>query len=197
MSTKTLSELKDIVENNGAFVEDARQAAIWELEKRILESENNSETKQELVLNQKENVNKTSNPFQFNKNDTFITEDPSAPELYSKKSILVFSIMFSTIFGAVLLMSNLNAVNNQKAKIGVLSFAVIYTGLIIMVVNQFEIKTNIGLPLNIIGGFLLTGPFWNNEIGRDFLHRKKKIWKPLVISFLIMIPFILAIIYTV
>lgn len=195
MSSKTEADLKAIIENNGTEVEDARQAAQWELEKRALKAEHGLGEQEELTLKQKKNLSNTSIFSQFNKKDPFLTEDTKAPELYSKRAIIGFSILFSTLFGAVLLMSNLKTLENKKARIGVLYFGIIFSGLIMMIASQFEINANVGLPLNVIGGLLLTEFFWNRDIGKNFLHRKKKIWKPLFISVLFMIPFLLAILY--
>ena len=195
MSSKTEDELNAIIENNFVEVEDARQAAIWELEKRANEAEIGFDKQEDLTLTKKETSNNTSRFFQFNIKDPFLTDDPRAPELYSKRAIIGFSILFSTLFGAVLLMSNLKTLENKKARIGVLYFGIIFSGLIMMIASQFEINANVGLPLNVIGGLLLTEFFWNRDIGKNFLHRKKKIWKPLFISVLFMIPFLLAILY--
>ena len=127
------------------------------------------------------------------KND--ITDDPSAPELHSKKVIMVFSGLFSTIFGAVLLMYNMKQTNNQTGRIQVLIFGIIYTLTTIVFVNLLNKGGNIALILNIAGGGILIEYFWNKFIGKEFQHRKRGWIKPAIISVLITIPFILVLIY--
>jgi hypothetical protein len=123
-----------------------------------------------------------------------IVKDPDAPELYSPRAIWGFSIFFTVIFGAVLLFVNLK---NKKAKWVVIGFGLLYTSLVIIIMN-FIPQPNAGLSvgLNGGGGLLLTNLFWDKYVGRETKFRAKPIWKPLIISILITIPFALAFIYS-
>lgn len=194
MSRKTETELKTVIADSKSYVEEARQAAIWELEERNLKSDEIVEAEQVLAHEMASKL-ETQNESIFERGKKYITDDPNAPEFYSKRAITMFSALFSTIFGAVLLMSNLKAVDNRKGRFWVLVFGIIYTTLIIVVLNQFETNTNLALFFNIGGALILTEVFWNKQIGKELKHRKKKIWKPLIISIIITIPFILAIVY--
>jgi len=176
MSSKTESELKTIIADKKSYVEEARQAAIWELEERNLKTDEIAEAEQ--VLNREmDNKLETQNESFFDKGKKYVTDDPNAPEFYSKRAITLFSALFSTIFGAALLMSNLKAVDNKTGRFWVLIFGIIYTTLIIIVLNQLETNTNLALFFNFGGALILIEVFWNKQIGKEQKHRKKKIWK--------------------
>jgi hypothetical protein len=49
--------------------------------------------------------------------------------------------------------------------------------------------------LNTAGGLALTSTFWDKYVGKETKYRAKPIWKPLTISVIITIPFLLALIY--
>lgn len=137
MSKKSEAELNQIIANSKSFVKEARQAAIWELEKRNLKLYENIDSKQITYPKPPISPQKRSEPI-INQNEKYITTYKDAPELYTKKAIVVFSLLFSTIFGAALLMSNLKTLNYKKARIGALIFGFIYTLLIIIVGIQIN-----------------------------------------------------------
>jgi hypothetical protein len=118
------------------------------------------------------------------------------PKIYSKQAIRVFSILFTTIFGGVLLMQNLKDIGKKKEANMILIFSIVYTAISIYVVNIPE-KPNSSLTFlcNIIGSAILSDYFFQKYFrsGENFV--KKKIWKPLIISILITIPFVLALVY--
>jgi drug/metabolite transporter superfamily protein YnfA len=104
-----------------------------------------------------------------------------------------FSVFFTVIVGAVLLASNLSG---SKGKWVVIGFGILYTSAMMLVLNLIP-HPNSGLTLALNGGgaLVLTNLFWNKFVGKERLFRTKPIWKPLIISVIISIPFILAIIY--
>jgi drug/metabolite transporter superfamily protein YnfA len=122
-----------------------------------------------------------------------IVTDLDAPLLYSPRAVWGFSIFFTVIFGAVLLSSNLT---DKKAKWIVIGFGIIYTSVVIFIMNLLP-QPNTGLTLGLNGGgaLILTQLFWNKYVGKETKFRTKPIWKPLIISIIITIPFLLAIIY--
>jgi hypothetical protein len=118
--------------------------------------------------------------------------------LYSKKAIMGFSICFTTIFGGVLLMQNLKDIGKKKEANIVLGISFIYTILSIILVN-FINSTNSSKTFifNVFGGVLLSHYFFTKYIPNEESYRNKPIWKPLIISILITIPFIWALIYSI
>ncbi|PIB37508.1 hypothetical protein BFP72_11165 [Reichenbachiella sp. 5M10] len=124
-----------------------------------------------------------------------MTDDPDAPELYTKTAITLFSALFSTIFGAALLMSNMKTMGRSSSRFLVLAFGVVYTAIIIFTNEKIGTNSSLVTVFNLVGAVILTEIFWNHQLGKELKHRKKKIWKPLIISIIITIPFILALIY--
>ena len=118
-------------------------------------------------------------------------------KIYSKRAVWGFSILFSTIFGGVLLMQNLWILNKKKEGYLVLAFSVILTVLSIYLGNLSETpNSRFTLVINIAGGLVLSEFFFKRYIPEESNIPKKKIWKALIISIIIMIPFIAAIFYS-
>ena len=117
------------------------------------------------------------------------------PKFYSKRLILVFSGLFSVLFGTVLLLSNLKKSGEKKGIIQVLIFALIYVTGMIITIQTMNANTNLALPLNIAGALILNEYFWNRYIGRETEYEKKSWIKPAIISMCISIPAFLALVY--
>ena len=192
---KTDSELEYILENKKNYNEQAVEASIHILKERngITDKLESIETKINTGKEKKEIAREKIIEEDRKRNN--ITNDPNAPELYSKKVIMVFCGIFSTIFGAVLLMYNMKQTNNQKARNQVLIFGILYTIITLVIVNLIERAGNLVVIINIAGGGILTEYFWNRFIGKELRHRKRSWIKPAIISVLITIPLILAMFY--
>ena len=118
--------------------------------------------------------------------------DLNAPELYSKQTILGFSIFFSTIFGVVLLMINMHQIKNLKGKNQVLLFGIAYFLFTLITVQLFKINTPIlGLVFNLLGALILNEYYWNKFIGKDFNYEKKNWLKTALLCLLITSVFLL------
>lgn len=115
--------------------------------------------------------------------------------LYSKRIILIFSGLFSVIFGAALLLSNFRKLNEQKGIYQVLIFVVIYVTGLVYTISSMKTGANLSLPLNLAGGFILNEYFWNRYIGKETEYEKKSWVKPTIISLAISIPSFLALVY--
>lgn len=117
-------------------------------------------------------------------------------KIYSENVILVFSVLFSTIFGTVLLMQNLIGIGKKRLAYYILGGSILYTILTIFLVNiPEEPKSAYSILLNVIGGAVLVHVFHKRNFMDESIYEKKKFWKPLIISIFITIPFILAMIY--
>ncbi|PQJ80243.1 hypothetical protein [Polaribacter porphyrae] len=179
MSFKSDAELEAIIENKDKYTEEALQAVVWELEKRELRKEGEIVIKQP-IFEEIEKVELTHS----NRENAF--DEFEVPTLYSKKTIQGFTIFFSTIFGAVLLMSNLKTMNKSKESLYVLLFGIGYTILTYIIIFSVGANFVVTLILNLIGYAILTEYLWNNYLGKDLSYTKKGITKPLVISLLIL-----------
>ena len=178
--------LEYILENKEKYNEQAVFASIKILKERNRKTDELEDVEIEVAQRNKVEEDKMKNN---------IIDDTNAPELHSKRVIMVFSGLFSTIFGAVLLMYNMKKTDNPTGRVQVLVFGILYTIATLLFVNLLNIKGNIALILNIAGGGILTEYFWNRFIGKEFKHRKRSWIKPAIISVLITIPLVLAAIY--
>lgn len=191
---KSDAELEQIVSDSERFMEQARVAAIEVLKERQGSTESIQLAEQDIKVNQEKKKRQEEKKAEV-KRQKYITEDPNAPALHSKRVITVFATVFTTIFGAVLLMQNLRETGNQKARNEVLIFGILYTIGCIIVINLIDIQANIALVFNLGGAILLTEVFWNKHLGKDTLYRKRSWIKPAVISVAITVLFILIMIF--
>jgi hypothetical protein len=193
MAGKSEDGLADYLHNFKRYTPDAIKAAVDELKSRGRNF--NEEELREIdikIENRKSAEDEDDNLFASDSWKKSVVTDPNAPLLYSKGAIRAFSLVFSTIFGAVLLSSN---IDNNKKKWIVIGFGILYTALTIVIVNLIPSNTIYVLLLNTAGGLGLTSTFWDKFVGQDTKYRSKPIWKPLIISIVVTIPFVLAIIY--
>jgi len=117
------------------------------------------------------------------------------PPLYSARAIRLFSVLFTVVFGGVLLYQNLRDVGNRGAARKVLLFSFIYTLVAIAIVYNLPQSTPLTLGINVGGGYVLAGYFIPKYLPDSPAHPAKKIWKPLLISVLIALPFAAAAVY--
>ena len=81
-------------------------------------------------------------------------------------------------------MSNLKEMNKPKARMQVLVFGIVYAIFSSFLLNYLPRIFFISIIFNIIGYVILVEYFWNKNLGKDLEHKKKQIWKPLIISLL-------------
>lgn len=113
------------------------------------------------------------------------------PELYSKTLILMFAILFSTIFAAALLMVNLRSLGKNKPTLLVGLFAFLFVIATAVAMQAFALSPSLTIVANVIGAAILNEFFWNKYIGSDFSFKKKSWVKPTLISIAIAIIFFL------
>ena len=113
------------------------------------------------------------------------------PRLYSKRLITTFSLLFSTIFGAVILMSNLKQAGENKARLHVLFFGILYTLAAGYTITVLQVQGFFAIFANFIGSMVLNEYFWNSYLGKELEYEKKSWRKPALISAAICIPFVL------
>jgi len=108
---------------------------------------------------------------------------------------LVFSFIFSPIFGGVLLMQNLLEAKLKKEAYLILVLSILYTLLEIFLLNiQERPQSSLSYVFNGFGGLVLSEFFFKKYFKNETQYQKKKIWKPLIISILITIPFLVVLI---
>ena len=117
------------------------------------------------------------------------THKQHLPELYSKTLILMFAILFSTIFAAALLIVNLRNLGKNRPALFVGLFAFAYVIATALVMQAFALSPILTIVANVIGAAILNEFFWNRYIGSEFAFEKKSWLKPTLISIAIAIGF--------
>ena len=116
-------------------------------------------------------------------------------KIYSKRAIFGFSVFFSPVFGGVLLRQNLMDYKMKKEANIVLLVSIGLTALVFIILELIPIiNSTFTLVLNLIGGSVLSEYFFKKYFSNE-KYEYKKIWKPLIISLLITIPFVLVAAY--
>jgi hypothetical protein len=180
MSKKSNAELEGIIQDKSSYTKEALQAVIWELENRNLIE------KDEIRLEETAAVEGVQISEKINEKNESVFEEFEKPILYSKKAVQGFTIFFGPLFGAVLLMFNLKAVNKSKARMQVLVFGIGYTLLSFVGLSYLPKMFFITLIFNVIGYVVLVEYFWNQNLGKELQYTTKEITKPLIISLLIL-----------
>ena len=188
-SIKRLSndELLLYIENPEEYQEDAVIAAIGELQKRGIKNYKFADT---LALFENK-LSQNENPLSKIVITPSFSEYKDLPVLFSKRAIRLFSILFSTLFGGILLSINLSRLNKKKEIFFVISFSLLFSYGIGLLVTYFpEYSTVIALSMNLLGLIILEGLFWNRMIGNEIKYSKQPIWMALGIG-LLMVAFLL------
>ena len=180
MRLKSNKELEDILKEKNRYTQEALQAVIWEMESRNLIEKSEVHFEENTLRDisvSKEVTNDHKSSY----------EKLVLPILYSKKAIQGFTIFFTTIFGAVLLMHNLKEMNKLKARNQVLIFGIVFTILSAILLNYLPKMFFITLLFNLIGYAVLIEFFWKNHLEKELEFKKKEVWKPLTISITIVL----------
>ena len=187
MLKKSNAELENILEDKKTYTDEAIQAVIWELENRNI-IEKGSITHNPVILEKDVLIEEKELDKDYHEASSKATVFPI---LYSKRAIQGFTIFFSTLFGAVLLMSNLKKMNKPKARVEVLVFGISYTFLTIILLDYLPKTFFLTILFNLVGYAVLVEYFWNKNLGKELQHQKKQISKPLIISFAILVLLVL------
>lgn len=122
--------------------------------------------------------------------------EDNLPKIYSKKTILGFSIFLSTLFGGVLLYQNLIDAKKKKEAYTVLGISILLTIITIAIVNiPEEPKSSLAYLCGLGGGSLLSYYFVPKYFPNEEEYPKKPIWKPLIIALIIVVIFVTLIVY--
>lgn len=169
MATKTTAELENITKEQSQYDEEAVDAAIWELEKRKTEEGKSVEPAPPQEQQKRKKSNYTD-----------------APLLYPKWSIWVISVLFTPLFGGIMMAMNFKRAEKPKQVTIVLAFSVIFTIVAFLsadfIQSQSSTSRNWTNLINIMGAVVLGQYFWNVQIGETFKYRKRSPLLPFIIS---------------
>ena len=115
------------------------------------------------------------------------------PKIYSRHAIWGFSFLFSPLVGGILLSQNLKDIGNKRKANSVLITAISMT-IVLLIIAYLPTRPIPLLPIiyNGAGGLLFSEFYFRKYFSSGEDYEKKKIWKPLLICFGIILAFFLA-----
>ena len=195
---KSDEELHDRINNREKYLPETVEAAVNELQFRgevfsdeeLKVIEEDMQARKELAESGRESFGL------FSRNDKNLqVEDPDAPSFYSKRAVFGFSILFSVLFGSILLAINLSKTQNRNKAVWVVLFGLGYIIVAALIAQSFNSNSSFSILVIFIGAYLLEALFWNRYIGNSTLYKPRKVWIPLIIGIAITVPIIVAILY--
>ena len=106
--------------------------------------------------------------------------DNNKPILYSKTSLMIFSI-FSCFFSGLLYVQNLRELHKNKFIFPIVLYSIFLPTILIKVSTSMGIPSYYSyIPINLLGGFLLIKPFWDYQIA-IYDYNKRNIIGPALI----------------
>ena len=190
MSGKTDKEIDKYLFNINKFTSDAGKAALAEAIKRGREFSEQELAKMHCDLDMK--VAQEKGELAALKTNAWtknvVKDDETLPAYFSQQSIYIFTILFSVLFGSVLMGSNLYHTEHKKVVVNVVLFGIVYTTLQIWLLSLIPRNTIFVFAASGLGAIILNGYFWKQYIGAETKYRSKPIWIPLAIAIAILIP---------
>lgn len=185
LSTKTDEQLRYYLDHVDKHTSDGVRAALAELKNRNAELPEGIDGLIEEKIRLKESTNYDSlRGWKRN-----VVKDIDVPEYYSQTAIYVFSILFSVLFGSVMLAINLK--NAGKRWGTPIFFGLLFTfGQINLMEFVPHPLMGISLIINALGVIIMYQLFWNRSIGKHTKYRAKPIWIPLIIGILLIVPLV-------
>jgi hypothetical protein len=177
MSNSSDKDLFEILNDKESYQDIALNAAVDELNNRGF----NKETEYAL----KEYKDKKRNE------KLELERQQSLPELYSKKSIIIFSAFFTAICGAIMMAYNFRKLEKKEKSKTVLIFGFVYAlGLMFLIDLTDMILVKLLLQTGaLISGLVLILRF-EKFYPTDLEHRNKPVWKILIYALLISLSLI-------
>ncbi len=185
LSTKTDDQLRYYLDHVDKHTSDGVRTALAELKNRNAELPEGIDD----LIEEKIRLKETAKYDSLQGWKRNVVHDIDAPEYYSQTAIYVFSILFSVLFGAVMMAINLK---NAGKRWGMpILFGLIFT-LGFIYLSEFIPNRSSGITLivNGLGVVIMYQLFWNKNIGKDTKYRAKPIWIPLIIAIILVIPLI-------
>ena len=192
---QTEEELQNSINNREDYLPETVEAAVSELQSRGVEFSDEELTvinedmqaRRELANTKPEGYGVFSNRDKNN-----LVKDPAAPALYSRKVIYVFTVLFSVIFGSIMLAINVSKTPNRSKAILVVLAGLAYTIVLVMLAQRLHLGSGFTIITSVMGAYLMEMLFWDRYIGNSTLYRSKPYWIPLTVALVIVALILLA-----
>lgn len=185
-AAKTDEQLQECIDNREKYLPESVEAAVAELQSRgqVFTDEELTVIGEDMQARRELALTPPGYDSLFNNSEKIKqVEDPDAPAFYSKRAIYVFSILFSVLFGAILLAINVNKTEKRGNVIWILLYGVSFLAACTLLAQTYTFNTGFSVIAGIIGAYPLNYFFWGSYIGHHTLYRVKPIWPPLIIGF--------------
>ncbi|WP_214073475.1 hypothetical protein [Mucilaginibacter sp. dw_454] len=190
-SKRTDQELEERIDNRQKYLPETIEASLTELQSRgrVFGDEELQVISQDIQA-QRDNASATTdNGFGLFSNSykNCIVEDPDAPSFYSKRAVYVFTVLFSVVFGAVMVAINLFKIKNTKGALLTLLFGGCFLAFQILLTLKLNPNSpgDLGFVFGIAAAIIINAIFWPMFIGNSTFYRARLIWVPLAIALLL------------
>lgn len=182
MAEKSDESLIDIINDRARYLPEAIEAAVAERQKRgyVFSEEELAAINEDITKKQTELIAEAEHGSWGNGDNT--TNHNTELVIYSDTAIYAFAILFSTLFGAVMLAINFKKKGNKKGIISVLLFGAVFSFFVAWMQAVVLIRPGISILLNAMGVLVLKYLFWDKYIGKDTSYKAKPVWWPLLIA---------------
>jgi hypothetical protein len=104
------------------------------------------------------------------------------PKIYVKGVVFIFSVLLSTLFGALLFAQNLKETGRKIEIFNVLLFAIFWNTLLLKMLGKIIPNALMVYGItNVLGGLLLIFPFWNYYLKEVVDYDRRKVWGPIIV----------------
>lgn len=190
---RTNEELNERINNREKYLPETVEAAVFELVDRnvVFSEEELRVIAEDMQARREQARSDEGNSGIFSRSDEARhVEDPEAPAYYSKRVILVFSILFSVLFGSVLMAINLSKTKEKGSAVMAVLFGLGFTFMMSFIGQRVNLGIAFTLLTGFLGAYLLDSLFWSKYIGNSSLYRPKPFWPPLLVGMAIVIPLV-------
>ncbi len=182
---KSDEELHQYVDNREKYLPESVEAAVAELQNRGIhfsDEELNVIAEDMKARRMTSGAQSNSSSFFFDPEKVKQVEDEGAPAFFTKRAITAFSILFSVLFGSIMLAINVGKTENRSGIVWVILYGLGFTVGLMMLAQYSHLNSGLGLVLNVLGTYPMNIFFWNKYIGNDRLYRVRPIWTALIIG---------------
>jgi hypothetical protein len=192
-TTKSDEELYECIDNREKYLPESVEAAVEELqirgakftEEELMVIAEDMQARRDLAAE-----GQTSFGMLNNGEKDLQIEDPDALYLFSKRAILVFSVLFSVAFASVLMAINVSKTPHRGKAGWVVLFGFGFTTVVAVLAQYLNLSSAFSVLTGFGGAYLLDLLFWNKYIGNTTLYRLRPVWGALLIAIAIVIPLV-------
>lgn len=177
---KNNAELFEIVEHKDKYPNDAVLEALYVLEKRAAMTPEMRSLKWSLEHASAAPEEGRSSLFDTDPN---MTDDTTAPSLYTNRFILFFGVFFSVFAGGILMAVNLYRLE-KKAEVNIIILLSLgYSALQMFILNRLPVQSSITIAASMLGVYLIHELYYKKQLAPGLKYQKRSFVSPLLIAF--------------